>query len=134
MGGQQPPSVREVALASPSGTKEPGKPKKTGKEESLPSELRELFDLIVTYARQQTIDPLKQLLRWVAFGVAGALLVGLGSLLIGLGLLRAIQSEAGRHLAGDWSWVPYFVVVVFLGAMIGLMVRRMSHGPASEER
>jgi len=134
MGGQQPPSAREVALASPSATKEPRKPKKAGKDESLPTELRELFDLIVTYARQQTIDPLKKLLRWVAFGVAGALLVGLGFLLIGLGLLRAIQSEAGQHLAGDWSWVPYFVVVVFLGAVIGLMVRRMSHGPASEER
>jgi hypothetical protein len=138
MGGQQPPSAREVALASPSGTepsgtKQPRKPK-TGKDESLPTELRELFDLILTYARQQTIDPLKKLGRWVAFGVAGALLVGLGFLLIGLGLLRAIQSEAGRHLAGDWSWVPYFVVVLFLGAVIGLMVRRMSHGPASEER
>ena len=126
-------------MASPSGpktsgTKEPRQPKKTGKDESLPAELRELFDLIVTYARQQTIDPLKQLLRWVAFGLAGAVLVGLGFVLLGLGVLRAIQSEAGKHLAGDWSWVAYFIVVVFLGAVIGLMVRRMSHGPGSEER
>lgn len=135
MGGEQPPSARsEVALAPSLGSKESRPPKKTGKQEGLTTELRELFDLIVTYARQQTIDPLKQLLRWVAFGVAGAVLVGLGFLLIGLGLLRAIQSEAGRHLAGDWSWAPYFIVVVFLGGVIGLMVRLMSHGPGSKER
>ncbi len=126
---QQPPTARsEVALALPR------KPKKTGKDEGLPAELKELIDLIVTYAKQQTLDPLKQLGRWVAYGVAGAVLVGLGFLLIGLGLLRAIQSEGGKHLAGDWSWTPYFITVVFLGAVIGLMVRRISHGPGSEER
>jgi multisubunit Na+/H+ antiporter MnhB subunit len=100
----------------------------------LPAEFRELVDLIVTYAKQQTIDPLKQLGRWVAFGLAGAVLVGLGFLLVGVGLLRAVQSEAGKHLAGNWSWVPYVIVVVFLGAVIGLMVRRMSQRPGSEER
>jgi hypothetical protein len=102
----------------------------------LPAEFKELIDLIVTYAKQQTIDPLKQLGRWVAFGVAGAVLVGLGFLLVGLGLLRALQGDpaVARHLAGNWSWVPYLVAVIFLGAMIGIMVSRMSHRPGSEER
>ena len=127
MGDQYPRSARsEVALARPR------QPKKSGKDEGLPAEFRELIDLIVTYARQQTLDPLKQLGRWVAFGVAGAVLVGLGFLMIGVGLLRAIEVEAGDHLTGDWSWAPYFVTVVFLGAVIGLTVRRMSHGPGRE--
>ncbi len=112
----------------------PGQSKKSGKEESLPTEFKELVDLIVTYAKQQTIDPLKDLARWVGFGVAGAILVGVGLFLIGIGLLRGVQSEAGRHLAGNWSWVPYVVVVVFLGAAIALVVRRISHGPGSKER
>ena len=123
---QQPPTARrEVALAPPQ------EPKKSGKDEGLTSEVRELFDLVVTYAKQQTLDPLKNLLRWVGFGVAGAVLIGFGFLMIGLGLLRAIQSEAGKHLKGDWSWVPYLVTVLFLGAVIGFMVTRISHGPGS---
>jgi hypothetical protein len=120
-----PIARREVALAPPQ------EPKKSGKDEGLTSEVRELFNLVVTYAKQQTLDPLKNLLRWVAYGVAGAILIGLGFLMIGLGLLRAIQSEGGKHLRGDWSWVPYLVTVVFLGAVIGFMVTRISRGPAS---
>jgi hypothetical protein len=112
----------------------PRKSEKSGKDEGLPTEFKELLDLVVTYARQQTIDPLKQLGRWVAFGIAGSVLIGIGFLLLGVGLLRAVQSEAGRHLAGDWSWLPYVVVVVFLGAVIALMVRRISHAPGSKER
>lgn len=100
----------------------------------MPTELKELVDLVITYAKQQTIDPLKQLVRWVGYGVAGALLIAIGFVLIGLGLLRAIQSEAGTHLTGRWSWVPYLVVVVFLGVVIALLVRRIAHGPGSEER
>lgn len=112
----------------------PRKSEKSDKDESLPTEFKELLDLVVTYARQQTIDPLKQLGRWVAFGIAGALLIGIGFLLLAVGLLRGVQSEAGGHLAGNWSWLPYVVVVVFLGAVIALMVRRISHGPGSKER
>ncbi|HEX3425313.1 MAG TPA: hypothetical protein VHT30_04220 [Acidimicrobiales bacterium] len=106
--------------------------KKSG-DEGLPAEFKELIDLIVTYAKQQTIDPLKQLLRWVGWGVAGAVAVGLGLFLIGLGLLRAIQSETGRHLHGDWSWVPYLVVVVYFGIVVGVMVRSMTRGPRSSK-
>jgi hypothetical protein len=128
MGTQQPQSAgREVALALPR------KSKKSGKNEGLPAEVKELFELIVTYAKQQTLDPLKQLGRWVAFGVAGAVLVSLGFMLIGVGLLRALQGEK-THLTGHLSWVPYLIVVIFLGAVIALTVRRISHGPGSEER
>ena len=111
----------------------PRQSKKSGTDESLPSEFKELIDLIVTYAKQQTIDPLKQLLRWVGFGLAGAVVIGTGFFLIALGLLRAVQSELAPHLSGDWSWVPYMIVVVFLGVVIALMVGRIAHGPGSKE-
>jgi hypothetical protein len=122
-----------VALALPRQPKESRKPKTSGKDESLPAEFKELIGLVVTYARQQTIDPIKQLLRWVALGVAGAVVIGIGILFLGLGLLRAVQSEAGHHLTGHWSWVPYLIAVVFLGAVIALMVRRISQRPGSKE-
>ncbi len=128
MDTQQPQSAgREVPLALPR------KSKKSGKDESLPAEVKQLFELVITYAKQQTLDPLKQLGRWVAFGVAGAVLVSLGFMLIGVGLLRALQGEK-THLTGNLSWVPYLIVVVFLGAVIGVTVRRIAHGPGSEER
>lgn len=129
MVGERPPSAgREVALALPRQSK------KSGSDGGLPAEVKELVQLVVTYAKQQTIDPLKQLARWVAFGVAGALLIGLGFLLLGVGLLRALEVETGDHLAGNLSWIPYLIAVLFLGLVIMLMVRRISHGPGSKER
>jgi hypothetical protein len=112
----------------------PRQSKKSGSDGSLPAEVKELAQLVVTYAKQQTIDPLKQLARWVAFGVAGALLIGLGFLLLAVGLLRALQAETGDHLAGDLSWLPYLIAVIFLGLVIMAAVRRISHGPGSKER
>ena len=112
----------------------PRQSKKSDSDGSLPAEVKELAQLVVTYAKQQTLDPLKALGRWVAFGVAGALLLSLGFLLLAVGLLRALQVETGDHLAGNLSWLPYLIAVAFLGLVIGLTVRRISHGPGSKER
>ena len=46
----------------------------------------ELWELIKAYLRQETIDPIKGLGRYVLFGVAGALLVGTGAILLAVGL------------------------------------------------
>ena len=43
--------------------------------------IRELKDLVVAYAKQETIDPIKGLGRFVGFGVGGAVLLGTGVLL-----------------------------------------------------
>jgi hypothetical protein len=110
----------------------PRESKKSAKDEGLPAEFKELIDLVVTYAKQETIGPLKDLKRYVGFGLLGAVAWGLGLFFLGLGLLRAIQTEAGRHLAGDWSWAPYLCVVVFYGVVIAILVGRMSHGPGQD--
>jgi len=75
--------------------------------------IRELKELLIAYAKQETIDPLKGLGRYVAFGLAGALLLGTGITFLAVGALRALQGDHdGPHFTGNWSWAPYAIVVV----------------------
>jgi len=80
----------------------------------LPQLVIELRDLIVEYFKQETLVPLKQLGRYVAYGVLGALLLGFGAVFLGLAGLRALQTETDTALTGNWSWAPYLIVVVAL--------------------
>jgi len=80
-------------------------------EKSLPTLASELWELVRDYAKQEVKDPLKGVLRFLGFGLAGALLLGTGLLLLAVGLLRALQTQTGEHLHGNWSWVPYVVVL-----------------------
>ncbi len=91
----------------------------------LPQLVMELRDLVVTYVKQQTIVPLKQLGRYVGFGLLGSLLLGFGVVFLGMSGLRALQTETGSTFTGDWSWVPYviMVVVLILGAALVWVLR-----------
>jgi len=80
----------------------------------LPQLVLELRDMVITYVKQETLVPLRQLGRYIGFGIAGSLLLGLGAVLIGVGGLRALQTETGETFAGDWSWAPYLIVFVAL--------------------
>lgn len=80
----------------------------------LPQVLQELRDLIVAYFQQETVVPLKQLGRYVMFGVVGALLLGIGVLLLAMSGLRALQDETGTTFTGNWSWAPYGIMFVTL--------------------
>ena len=74
--------------------------------------VHELGELVVAYAKQETIGPIKGLGRYVGFGLGGALLIGLGVTFFEIGFLRVLQVETYPHLTGNWSWVPYAIVVV----------------------
>jgi hypothetical protein len=77
----------------------------------------ELKDLCIAYVRQETVVPLKKLGRYLAFGVIGSVLMGVGVLLMALGLLRLLQTQTGDTFEGDWSWVPY--IIVFAALVVG---------------
>ncbi len=77
--------------------------------------LEELRDLIVAYFKQETVEPISQLKRYVAFGLAGGLLLGFGVFFVAMGGLRALQTETGSTFTGSWSWAPYAIVVGVLG-------------------
>ncbi len=86
----------------------------------------ELVDLTKAYAKQETIDPLKGLGRYLAYGLAGSLLLGIGVILLVLAGLRALQTETGTTFTGNWSWAPYVIVLVVVLAVIGLALTRVT--------
>ncbi len=90
------------------------------------------FQLTVDYIKQETVVPLRGLGRFLYMGIAGSFFMAGGILLILLGILRLLQTETGSALTGDWSWVPYAVVVVLGIAVIGVAAWRITAGPGKQ--
>ncbi len=99
-------------------------------KQSLPELGKELIDLTVTYAKQETVDPLRSLGRRVGLGVLGSAVASLGLIFLLVGVLRLVQVEARPHLSGAMSWVPYVAAVVVAGLVAGFALKQMGdrHG------
>lgn len=78
-------------------------------------------ELVITYVKQETLVPIQSLGRWIGFGVLGSLFFGFGVIFLGLSGLRALQTETGETFTGNWSWVPYVIVVVVLAVGAALV-------------
>ena len=75
--------------------------------------IRELKDLVVAYAKQETVDPLKGLGRYLGFGLGGAVLLGTGIFFLAMSApARAADRDRRRLRRTGWSFVPYLIVVV----------------------
>jgi uncharacterized membrane protein YidH (DUF202 family) len=83
-----------------------------GGDKSLPTQIGELWRLVVAYFRQETVEPVRNLGRFVLFGVAGSLVLGVGLGLLMLATLRFFQTETGSTFTGHLSWVPYVIMLV----------------------
>ena len=90
-------------------------------DKSLPTLAAELWDLVRAYAKQETIEPLKGIGRWVAFGSLGSLCLGIGTVLLATAGLRALQTETGDAFDGHLTFVPY-LGVIGVSALILLLV------------
>ena len=88
--------------------------------------LGEIFDLVKAYARQETLDPLKGAGRWLGLGLAGSVLLVLGSLELILALLRALQTESGSSFTGKLSWLPYLITVVVTTVVAGILAMQIN--------
>jgi hypothetical protein len=96
--------------------------------------IQELRDLVVAYFKQETLEPLKGIGRYIGFGIAGALLLGTGVVFLAIGGLRALQTETGTPFTGNWSWVPYAIVVGGLIVLAGLAWMARGRRGAKAER
>lgn len=104
----------------------------TSRTPPLPQLVTELWELIVAYVKQETVVPLQKLGRYVAWGVVGALLLGVGVIFLALSGLRALQTETGSTFTGNWSWAPYGIVLVALG--LGASIVWSARGGRRKER
>jgi hypothetical protein len=77
-------------------------------------EAKELVDLVIAYAKQETLVPLKGLGKKAALGVGGALLLGVGGIFCSVAALRAMQTETDFFEEHNLSYLPYFLTVVIL--------------------
>lgn len=104
--------------------------KAKGKSKGIPGEAQDVLQLVVAYAKQETIDPVRNLGRFVAWGLGGALLGSVGAVLLLLGGLRLLQTETGSTFKGDgWrSAVPYVLVLVVSGVIAGGALKARSRG------
>ena len=85
----------------------------------------ELIDYVKTYAKQETVGPLRGAGRWLAFGAAGALALGLGLSLLLLGVLRLVQTEWGWTQSAGRSWLPYVIVLIATVLLLVLALTRI---------
>jgi hypothetical protein len=83
----------------------------------------DLPDLLKRYVRQETVEPLRAAGRFLLFGLLGASLIGLGTVLLVVGGLRGLQ--ASGLLDGFWSWVPYLASTMVLVGVAAVAMARI---------
>ena len=71
----------------------------------------ELWALLKDYGKQETVDPLKSLWRFVSYGSGAALCFGLAGMMFALAIMRIMQVEGRRWLHGNWSFAAYVVAI-----------------------
>lgn len=91
------------------------------------------FQLTVDYLKQEVVQPLRGLGRFLYMGILGSFFLAFGLLLVLLGVLRLLQTETGTALTGDWSWVPYAAVVVLGIGVIAVAALRIQAGPGQRK-
>ena len=99
--------------------------------------VKEIAQLSLTYVKQETKVPLKGLGRFLGFGLAGAVFLGTGAVLLTLAVLRGLQTalsyervkQSGERivsergpLSGSWTWLPYVMTAFVALLLIGLIV------------
>jgi hypothetical protein len=94
------------------------------------AEATEFKDLVVAYARQETVEPLRNLGHDLAFGISGAVCIATGILFAMLALLRGLQelsvfNDPSEVAGGRFSWAPYTIVAVVGTIVAAIFLRQL---------
>ncbi len=93
----------------------------------------EVIEFVKTYAKQETLGPLKGAGHWLGFGVAGAFALGLGLTLMMLGVLRVFQAEIDWAAGGAWSWTAYAFTLVITSVLLVITILRIKKATLNKE-
>lgn len=105
------------------------------KRTSTGDNIAETFQMVKDYARQETLDPLRNAGRWIAFGVVGSILIGLATAFLSLGLLRMVQTEWPGTFGGRWAKLaPYGFALAMCVLVAGLAFSRINKKPLDKEK
>jgi len=94
----------------------------------LRDESQEVVNLVVDYIKQETLDPVKGLGRYVVFGVSGSVAISIGLFVLAVGFLRILQTETGSTFTGNLSWIPYVICAVLVVGIAFIAVKAISRG------
>ena len=83
-----------------------------------PSPHEDVLDLVVSYAKQETIEPLRGAMRWILWGLASMAFICTGLVFLVLGVVSLSQDVLGESFQHSWSFVSYFVGVLACGVVV----------------
>jgi hypothetical protein len=93
----------------------------------------EVIEFVKTYAKQETLEPLKGAGRWLGYGAGAAFAMGLGLTIVLLGVLRLVQTELDRLATGSLSWVAYVVTLVVTLVLLAITLQRVKKSTLNKE-
>jgi hypothetical protein len=97
--------------------------------------LTELKDLVVGYAKQETLDPLVNLKQYLGWGIAGSMLVAIGCLFGLFALLRGLQAiDWFEHDSGVRSLIPYGATIVAAAVMVAMAGVKIKNDHQKDQR
>lgn len=106
----------------------------SSKNGGIKGDFDELISTLRAYAKQETLAPLKGLGRYLAFGLAGSTIFGIGGIFLVLATVRILQTTTDAF-QGNLSFFPYLCGVTACGVLIYLVLlalkrdgRRHSNG------
>lgn len=93
----------------------------------------ELLKMVRDYVKQETLDPLRGVGRWLAWGIAGAIALLFGAVIGLLGVLRLLQTEVFWD-TDAFTFVPYFTVALVAVVLIWLSITRIQRPSLHREK
>jgi len=105
---------------------------KGGSRHDPATQFADVKDLLVGYAKQETVDPIKGLGRFVGYGLGAMLLIGIGAIELTIALLRLLQTETGTPLTGNWSWVPYLITLLVASGVVYAALKAINRTSAKK--
>lgn len=85
----------------------------------------DFYDLLKEYARQELLEPLRPIPRWIAFGVLGSILLMVAGISLTIAALRVLQEETGTVFTGNVNWAPHGITLCGAVIVVAALVRQI---------